>query len=1022
MRSVRAAASLMPLVWIGAACGSPSASPQPTTTIVAPAPSSSASAEPADDPLPKLRTGALAPVDQPGDADLPVVARHVANGYECIGARLPSTLSFHEPRVAIDAPAGSPVPLAFVASATHTSPDAERTDERWLWVRRPTATADVHGDLYVDAEDASPGRHYRFHVTSPGAKASDPKALRWWLDGLGESMGGYRWLGTGIRTWAYSRIGRMAEALAPTPQPVTRGRKPKPAQPIAVRPRPVPPRRPGELGGFIETTTGWTAVQETLQTNRALWDASPQHKNTVPLASLQSPKLQHHPWADMLAKLDPPPDEPLAADVPAEFYYVRASGLGALLDLLVQGDAWGTSLSEILDDASEDRALAPRYEAQLGVRRTALTRMLGPEVVGQVAVVGSDPYVRDGTDLTLVMRVKQRSLLDAALAAAQGELEKEHGSIAHETRDHGGVTVSISRSADGAVHQQRASSGDLELVSNSPGAIDAILDTIAAKHPRLSDEVDFRFMLARDAKERADVLAFFGDRFVAEVVGPRQKILAMRRDDAEGELRQLGYAALVYGQIQGRSPRKVDELLGAGLLSPDELRHADGEAISWQVGSAPRSVWGSPAAMTPLIDRPAPDKVSPDEKVAYEGFARSYQDNFSHYIDPAALRASFTGDGDHRTLSMSFRELPLIDRTEYHDLSDFVGAARFTARPATGVRVTVGISHDSDLRNDFTRTVREFSGDKLKFDWIGDWATIGMADRTSIATILTRLAGNKLPQMYEKKDDDSDDDDLGQLANLPIYAEIGVKGTAQAAVALAAMRVVADQTIPGMFTWGETGRERDVPLVRVALKGDAVRGLTGERGGMSIYYAVVADALVVTTTEWALRRLVDERLDGAGPDQATAHAPDSEQVSFDLASGPSKGLWTAIAWLTEMELLDDAGQRSKGEADALLRGAPEIAGDPAAVRALALAYYGAVPVTPDGAPYTLGPEGVRDPARGSRYAPAWPDVPVPGSPVDQVLRALRGLHSRVAFDDEGKDGDRPMRSLHASATLELGPH
>ena len=36
-----------------------------------------------------------------------------------------------------------------------------------------------------------------------------------------------------------------------------------------------------------------------------------------------------------------PPAEPLAADAPADFYFVRAASLPALFQLLDQVDAWG---------------------------------------------------------------------------------------------------------------------------------------------------------------------------------------------------------------------------------------------------------------------------------------------------------------------------------------------------------------------------------------------------------------------------------------------------------------------------------------------------------------------------------------------------------------------------------------------------------------------------------------------------------------------------------------------------------
>jgi hypothetical protein len=812
----------------------------------------------------------------------------------------------------------------------------------------------------------------------------------------------------------------MAEALSSKGSASKKGAKASKTARVVVMPRPGM-RRPGELGGFIETTTGWAAVQETLQTERELWYSAPARQASVPIDKLQPPSLKHHPWGDMLAKLSgSPAAEPLAADVPAEFYYVRAAGLGPLLELLDQADGWGTAASQILDGVAEERDLAARYETQLALRRSALTRALGPSVVGEVAVAGSDPYVRDGTDVTLLMRVKQRAVFEAALAATQAELEKDHGALVHESRDHGGTSVRVARSQDGAVRQQRATAGDVEVVSNSPSAIDAVLDAMAGKHARLSDEPDFRFMLARDAGERADVLAFLGDRFVGEAVGPRQKILDLRREAAGAELRQLGYAALLFGLMQGRSAYRPDEIVAAGLLAPEELNHANGEAIAWQVGSAPRSSWGTLAAMTPLIDRPAPDRVTPDEQVAYENFARSYQQNFTHYIDPAAVRVVFDGDGPRRKMAVSLRELPLIDQTRYSDITDFVGSARFSATPALGgMRIAAGISHDSDLRREFSRTLRSLSGDKLALDWIGDWAALGIADRASIAKVVLRMMASQIPQMPPEAGGAEDESDLAQLSLLPVYAEIGIKGPAQAAIALAGLRVLADQTIPGMFDWGEVSRHRDEPIERVALKGDAARNLLDEGREIDLYYAVASGALVVATKPWLLERLIDERLDGAGPSAATGR-DGGAALSLDLASAPGKGLSTALAWLMEGEMLEDAESRSRGIADALEHGAPEIAGDPVALRALALAYLGAAPVTVDGAAFAPGPDGVRDPARGSAYAPVWPGVPVPGSPVAKVLRALTGLHTQVGFDDEGKDGETPMRSLHATAIFDLG--
>lgn len=87
------------------------------------------------------------------------------------------------------------------------------------------------------------------------------------------------------------------------------------------------------------------------------------------------------------------------------------------------------------------------------------------------------------------------------------------------------------------------------------------------------------------------------------------------------------------------------------------------------------------------------------------------------------------------------------------------------------------------------------------------------------------------------------------------------------------------------------------------------------------------------------------------------------------------------------------------------------------MRALAFAYFGAAPMTRDGTPSTLAPDGVRDPLRGTPYAPSWPPLPVTGSPVDALM---------TSFDDEGHvgkgAGTKTMTRLHAHLTMDLnGP-
>ncbi len=962
--------------------------------------------------MPTLRTGFEKPDEVPGVLDLVLAGRFVADGYEVLEASATSSLA--EANVAVDVPAGRPSPFAFSTRSGYPTLGRPAVPAA-VWVRRPVSDAPVTGELFIPGSTAAhgPGQHRRFRIRDTAVTASDPDVGRLWLLALAERLheeGPSAW-----SNFVRARLWALSDSWATRPG-ATSTRTTRAARTPAVRAdavaRGTAPR--DDLARFMETTTGTAAVQEALQADRPLLALVAEEPLTIPVTTLAVPALAHHPWARMTAHLGAPPAEALASDAPADFYYVRAKDLTTLLHLLDEVDDWGTSAARAVSGMAEDRALGERYETQLALRRAPLTRALGPAVIGEVAIVGSDPYVQEGSDVTLLLRVKSRPLLDVALEGTLNELEATHGKLARETRTRAGVKVSVARSVDGSVAQQRAMVGDLEVVSNSPHAIDAVLDTMAGRRARLADEPDFRFMLARDRAVRADVLAYMGDRFVAEVVGPRQKVLEARREIALGELETPGFAALLYGAVEGKSPASVDALLATGLLSGEDLRHADGARVAWRPGSAARSPWGTPAAMTPLIDLPAPTRVRASEKAGYERFAHSYQERWAAYIDPVAVRLAFDG----RAVKADLRVLPLIDGTEYRDIASFVGAAAFTTADIDGgARLVLGIGKDSDVRRMLTRRVRSVAGDGFSFDFLGDWAAIGVLDRSAVAEAFLAFSEDRAALPQTRHHPSGTGDRFEVLARLPLYAEVAVKSGAEAALALAAVRVMANETIPGMFEWGEVARHRGVPVVAVALKKSLARGLAGDGPDLTIYYAVTEGALIVSLQRWVLEQRIDDQLDGTAPRGIPLTEAGAAQLSFELASEHGRPIASVVSWLLEAEQRAQ-GRASRATAEALFRGAPELARDPRRVRALGLAYFGGAPVTPDGAAYVAAREGAKDPATGTPFAPVWPSLPVAGSPVAKLAGVLSNVRADLSFDDEGNDdAGKPMRSLHVRAAL-----
>ncbi|HEX7500779.1 MAG TPA: hypothetical protein VF524_10825, partial [Polyangia bacterium] len=463
-------------------------------------------------------------------------------------------------------------------------------------------------------------------------------------------------------------------------------------------------------------------------------------------------------------------------------------------------------------------------------------------------MVGSDPYVREGSDVTFIFRVKSQPAFLAGLAAALAGHLPAHGKQTSRSVDYAGETITITRSQDGEVHQHRAEVGGFALVSNSLGALKVVIDTVKGSGPALADAPDFRYMMVRDADVPADILAFMSDAFVAEVVGPRQKILEARRTFALSDLMAPGNAALLYGWMYGRTPSGPQDLVATGLLGKDELKHVAGEAMAWTPGSPARSSWGTVAALTPLIDLPAPDKVTASERDAYRLFANSYQSNWSTYMDPACLRLTMDPAGKH-ALRAELRILPIIEDSDYRKMQRSVGEARIDdpAR-AGGALISLGVGPRAELRKLLTDFTREMpSALRAQLDWLGEVAFVGVEDRFNSKMFF---------DIYNRQDHSRDEDIPKVLTEAPIHAGVAVRNRLTAAITLAAIRKMAQESAPGAIEWRERGKHKGVPYVAIgASRAGEARRFAGD---VTLYYAFCKDYLLLSLGEATLKSRIED--------------------------------------------------------------------------------------------------------------------------------------------------------------------
>jgi hypothetical protein len=960
-----------------------------------------------DEPEPPslaLRTGRIPPIEHEAPLVL-AVRRHVIDGDEQV-------LELPLPDFAAEVPGdsfwlrtearltGSVAPFQLVSRGNAA--------EMVLWLRRPKSElgAEIMGDAYTPAVGAQPGHHFRFKAAAPTGGVSPELTASWAAAAVDylQSAGGV--FGTAAAGRLHARY-----KLRGSPFEGGNGRG-----------------GGSELAELMDTFTGRAAVQAALARHRGGILSAAKQPRGVPIAKLAPPQLSRHPWVELSQRLGvKPPDEPLARAVPADFYFVRAKSFGAFSEILSFVESFGAPVADAFDGTPSERGSLSRYLAELGVETGDLSRVLGPEVVQDFALVGSDPYLHQGSDVTLIFRLKSPLLFRAALLKALATHGAAHGGTQNSSFTHEGITVDVARSPDGRVRQHHAVVGELELVSNSPTAIKRVIATIHGKAPKLADELDFQYMLARDADVAADVLAFLGDRFVETVVGPAQKIAEARRQVALSELTAAPVAALLFGWVHGKSPADKNELVRSGLLSAGELSHQSGGRIDWMPGSAPRSAWGTPAALEPLIDLPSVSKVSVAERDSYAEFAQAYQQRWSQYIDPIALRLSSARRGDSRGLHAEMRVLPLVANDEAARF-DLGGDGRVAPSDlGSGARFSMGIGAQSPLRRELSGWLAWASGQGsgVQLDWLGDYAMVGVADRAELLAAARRqsrdLPLERPASAEELGREDASRTELEALVGLPVYAVVGLRSRVATAVALTAVRHLVESVAPGEVQWAPFAAYRGVEVVRIL----------GRDGGheVALYYAMAGDALVLTFNRSVMRTLIEQALDGKilvqGQPAATpaARAKDG-QVVIELAPTKKGSLRTLLGWALTVAS-QEGSWRARTAAEAVLRGVPESAHKPERSAELSHAYLGTTPLTPDGRHYWLSPEGISDPRRGNAHAPEWPSVPTPESSAEQVLRAFSRMRSDLSFDDEpqlspaGPNGAAAPRLRSLRARLDL---
>ncbi len=405
-------------------------------------------------------------------------------------------------------------------------------------------------------------------------------------------------------------------------------------------------------------------------------------REIVQVSSLQGPTIKSHPWEQMLAGRKPEISA-LARLVPEDFYLVEFRSLGKLLQAMDAGDLWGTHLFNQAYREARTQQVGERLKRQLALETEPVLRPFYDLVVKEVAVTGSDPFAREGSDVTILFQVKQPEIFKARMESFLVNAEKAHADAKRSTGQILGVDYVQLETPDRAVSVFAADPApDLHVRSNSRVALERVIEAVKGQTRdgravrRLGESAEFayiRTLLPLGAREE-DGLVYLSDPFIRRLVGPQLKLTERRRMLCYNHLRMIGHAALLYRTERGAWPTSLAALAEAntspGLFNEGELSCPDGGKYSLTADgmSGVCSRHGRAEFMTPNLEIPV-TSVTGAEADEYKAFLEEYNRYWRTYFDPIALRIRMTP----QQYRLETIVLPLIDNSIYTSLAAVLG-------------------------------------------------------------------------------------------------------------------------------------------------------------------------------------------------------------------------------------------------------------------------------------------------------------------------------------------------------------
>ncbi len=256
--------------------------------------------------------------------------------------------------------------------------------------------------------------------------------------------------------------------------------------------------------------------------------------------------------------------------VPDDFYYIHFTSGTRGFGLLNSFNDIISAVMRRFNSPSIDYSVRERFFTQLALRDDPEL----PSTVAELTITGSDPYIIEGSDITVIIRPTDgkrcrdsisymRRFIKERYSAKENTITVSGLSLNHLYTDNRRVWSFLLTLADGTM-----------IISNSVRAAERVISTLQGRSGSLADAPDYKYIrsIYPAGNNSEDGFIYLSEKFICRLISPQMKIAEARRVYEAMKIAVLEKYMIYYFQLTGKMPKSIEDVMditgGPSLTDP----------------------------------------------------------------------------------------------------------------------------------------------------------------------------------------------------------------------------------------------------------------------------------------------------------------------------------------------------------------------------------------------------------------------------------------------------------------------